>query len=444
MLKPGSLLSMIIVLILAFAVASWGEEPVSSSLPFQKYLPPEKRLSFDEAVARALAQNPTTLNAALEVRRSSALVEQARATSFPTLFGNGIYTRLDHDRSLPGTTPEQTRIFAAKDQISANLTLSMPLLAPQRWAQWKRASDNAKVSHASEEDIRRQIAVAAGRAYLAIILQRRQVDVNERARDNARVHMEFADARLEGGVGNRIDQVRAAQEYRADEAQVQSVYAALTRAREALGVLVGSNEPVDAAGEVTLPVAPAIQEALEEARSRRRDVAAFQLRKESADRSLGLNWTDYMPLLTANFQPFYQHPASLTTPQTGWQAQLVLSIPFYDGGLRYGQGHERKALADEATVALEGALRQAQSDVRAAFETLRRADDSLKAAREAARLSGEALQLANLAYRAGATTNLEVVDAERRTRDAETIAVIAEDTARQARLDLLAASGRFP
>jgi len=195
---------------------------------------------------------------------------------------------------------------------------------------------------------------------------------------------------------------------------------------------------------VSLPVAPSIQEALEESRSRRRDVVAFQVRKDSADRSLGLNWTDYMPLLTASFQPFYQHPATLTTPRTGWQAQLILSIPFYDGGLRYGQAHERKALADEATVALEGALRQAQSDVRAAFETLRRADDSLKAAREAARLSEEALQLANLSYRAGATTNLEVVDAERRARDAETTAVIAEDTARQARLDLLAASGRFP
>ena len=38
----------------------------------------------------------------------------------------------------------------------------------------------------------------------------------------------------------------------------------------------------------------------------------------------------------------------------------------------------------------------------------------------------------------------EVIDAERQARDAETQAAIAEDTARQARLDLLAASGRFP
>jgi len=36
------------------------------------------------------------------------------------------------------------------------------------------------------------------------------------------------------------------------------------------------------------------------------------------------------------------------------------------------------------------------------------------------------------------------VDAERRSRDAEVAALVAEDGARQARIDLLSASGRFP
>lgn len=36
------------------------------------------------------------------------------------------------------------------------------------------------------------------------------------------------------------------------------------------------------------------------------------------------------------------------------------------------------------------------------------------------------------------------LDAERRARDAESAAAVSEDAARQARLDLLLASGRFP
>jgi outer membrane protein TolC len=79
-----------------------------------------------------------------------------------------------------------------------------------------------------------------------------------------------------------------------------------------------------------------------------------------------------------------------------------------------------------------------------AVEESRRADKAMKSAASAAKLAHEALELANRAYRAGATTNLEVIDAERRARDADTAAVIAEDNARQARLDLLAAAGQFP
>src|SRR5262249_58427683 len=135
----------------------------------------------------------------------------------------------------------------------------------QRWANWIGASANVQVPRASEQDLRRQIALAAARAYLAIIFQRKQVVVTEQARDNAKAHLDFASARFSGGVGNRIDEVRAAQEYSTDETQLQAVYTALTRSREALGVLIGANEPVDATDDVVLAPPPSIEDALREA-----------------------------------------------------------------------------------------------------------------------------------------------------------------------------------
>ena len=82
--------------------------------------------------------------------------------------------------------------------------------------------------------------------------------------------------------------------------------------------------------------------------------------------------------------------------------------------------------------------------MRAAFEEVRRADEALKASTASSEVAKQALDLSNKAYAAGATSNLELIDAERRTRDAETQTAVAEDAARQARVDLLAASGRFP
>ena len=149
-------------------------------------------------------------------------------------------------------------------------------------------------------------------------------------------------------------------------------------------------------------------------------------------------------MLSGVVQPFYQTPATLTLPTTGWQAQLLLTIPIFDGGNRYGLKHERDAVYAQSQTRVEALLRQARSEVRVAFEAVERADDALAQAKEASALAQEALELSLLAYRAGATTNIEVVDAERRALDAETDAAVAEDSSRQARLDLLAASGRFP
>ena len=63
---------------------------------------------------------------------------------------------------------------------------------------------------------------------------------------------------------------------------------------------------------------------------------------------------------------------------------------------------------------------------------------------ERAQLANDAMRLADIAYRAGASTNLELIDAQRVARDAETQANLAENNERQAILDFLAASGRFP
>ncbi|MBI5480889.1 MAG: TolC family protein [Deltaproteobacteria bacterium] len=399
-----------------------------------------KPLGFNEAVQRALARNPSVTVAQEEIRRAEALVRQSRAGSLPTLYANATYTRLDAARTMASTG----YVVAEANQWYGNLTLSVPLVQAQRWAAWSHARDNVEVSRFSARDVRRQIAVATARAYLAVVTQKRVLDVNVRARETARAHHDYAHARRRGGVGNRIDEVRAAQELATTEATVEAAEAGLAKAREALGVLVGAESPVDTADEPLLPGAGPVPQALEEAERSRADVLAARARRRAAERVLRDSWTDFMPSLVGNFQPFFQDPPSLVLPKTGWQATLTLSWALYDGGLRYGQRRERAALVAEANAALDAALRQARSDVRTAAEAVRRADASLTAARKAALLARQALELSTLAYRAGATTNIEVIDAERRARDAETTAAIAEDNARQARLDLLAASGKFP
>ena len=365
-----------------------------------------------------------------------------RSASLPTLSANASYTRLDHDRTLTGASG--TQVISPADQVNANLLLNVPLVAPPRWVQWSHAKDDVEVARMSAEDVRRQLALSTGRTYLEIIAQHHVVEVSQRARDAARAHYQFAHQRFAGGYGTRLDEVRAAQEVATDESQLQASVANLAKLREALGVLMALDRPVDVTEDVTLPGAPTLEESLKDALSLRADVRLFRGRLHAAERVAHDDWADYMPSLLLTAQPFYQDPPTLQLPQFGFQGELLLSWTIYDGGLRYGLGKERAAVVREARASVEGGVRQAQSEVRAADEEVRRSAAALAAARDAAKLAAEALALTNLAYRAGASTNIEVIDAERAARDADTAVAQAEDAWRQATLDLLLASGRFP
>jgi outer membrane protein len=429
--------------LLAGAGAAGGEEaPTIRPIPAVEPVAPEasaayEKISLAEAVRRALARHPTAVIAAQEVKRSQALLAQARAGSLPSVALAGMLTRLDDDRIFSGTT----RVIAAQNQQSANLSFTVPLIAPRAWTVWSEASANVNTAKAASEDVRRTLAVSVARAYLAIISLKRQVDTSNRAVANDRSHYDYTHTRFAGGVGNRVDEVRAAQQLAADQALLSSTYTALLRAREALSVLVADDKPVDTLDDVVLAKADT---SFDQAAARRTDVQAAKQRALTVEKIRKDSWTDFMPTVSGQFQPFFQHPSSLTMPTTGWQAFLILNFPLIEGGLRRGQMRERDALLAEARAQYDGLLRQTRSDLRVAVEEVRRADEAMRSASTAAELAHQALDLANLAYHAGATTNIEVIDAERRARDADSAVVLAEDNVRQARLDLLVAAGQFP
>lgn len=460
----GAVLTVAVVVVATATAYGAAEASAIRPIPTLEPVMPEaanqyEKISLTEAVRRALVRNPTAVIAFQEMQRSQALLEQARAGSLPSLVLNGNLTRLDADRTLTAAgplvdgvvvgnhvtsftyAPPSSRVIAGKNQQAANLTLNLPLLAPRAWANWSEASTNVLTAKAAREDIRRTLGTSVARAYLAIISLKRQVDTTTRAVANDRSHYDYTHTRFAGGVGTRVDEVRAAQQLAADQASLSSVFSSLARAREALSVLVAENEPVDTLDDLSLPNPDT---SFDQAASARQDVQAAKQRAQAAEKIRRESWTDFMPAINGQVQPFFQHPNSLTTPETGWQAMLVLSFPLVEGGLRHGQMRERDALLAEARAQYDGLLRQTRSELRVAVEAVRRADEAMRSAGAAAELAHQGLDLANLAYHAGATTNIEVIDAERRARDADTAVVIAEDNVRQARLDLLVAAGQFP
>jgi outer membrane protein TolC len=329
-------------------------------------------------VQRAIAANPTVERAATTVRNAEALLAQARAAVRPTVDGTISTTVIDDERGFDGNVvqPRTQTLFAG--------SAAAPVLAMAQWAARARAEERIGVAELDVADVRRQVGVAAAEAYLAVIGAKRQLDVNERARDNAQAQFDYARARREGCVGSRLNELRAAQELAVVQELVERARLSVALGQEALGLIAAADRPLDSAGEPALET-PAVSG--ESWLRDRTDIKLFDARIDLAGRVVELSL---------------------------------------------------------ARVDLKDAELRAKSGERAARVSIDAEARSLERAREAAEHAAEVLRITDVAFRAGATTNIELIDAQRQSRDAETAVRQAEDRARLARLALLVAVGRFP
>jgi outer membrane protein TolC len=392
-------------------------------------------VSFDDAVARAIAANPSVERAATAVATAEALLAQARAAVRPSVDGSVVTTVLDAERGFSGN------VVQPQTQVLFGGSAGVPVLAMAQWAARAQAAQRVDVERLGVADVRRQVGVAAAESYLAIIGAKRQIQVNEVARDNARAQLEYATARREGGVGSRLNEVRAAQEVAVVEELLERSRLSLALGQEALGLLMAADGPVDTAAEPALetPVAEGESWLLD-----RTDIRLFQARIDLASRVVDESWRDWVPTVRASFEPQYITPSGLFQPSGTWRALFSAAVPLFDGGQRRAVRAGREAELSAARVNRREAELQARSAVRSARASIDSEGRALERAREAAGHAVEVLRITDIAFRAGATTNIELVDAQRRARDAETAVTQAEDRIRLARLALLVALGRFP
>jgi outer membrane protein TolC len=393
-----------------------------------------RRVEFDQAVEQAIARNPTVASAATAITQANALLQQAKAAVMPGLAASLTNNTLDSARGFSGgvTQPRNQTVIGA--------SATWNVLDATRWAEIAHARDEVQVSTFSSAEARREIGVAAAQAYLAVIAAHRQVDVDARALANARAHLTYAQQRLTGGVGTRLDQLRAAQEAAGDEARLENSRFALAQSQEALGVLLDDPGPVDAGAEPTFELPATITEA---DWANRPDLRAQVASIDAAERVVHDAWKQWLPSAGVSFTPQYVTPSGLFAPSRTWVFSVGVSQRIFDPSYRATTALNRVEL-DRAQLARQSLETEIRSEVRLAQAAVDSYERARAAAREASDQAAEVLRVATAAFQLGATTNLEVIDAERTARDAESAATMADDAWRRARLNLLVALGQFP
>jgi len=404
-----------------------------------------ERVTFQQAIDRAIANNPSAAVAAAGILRAEGLLTQARSATMLQVTGSVVSTTLNKGVDFDGA------IVQPRSQLTASLTLDQPLVAAAAWARRAQAKDNVQIAELGAVETRRQIALAAADAYLSIIARLRVLEGNNRARDTARAHFDLATQLEQQGTGSRLNALRAQQQVTTFERQVETASLAVYLAREALGVILVANGPVDAIDEPSFALPPDaaalgttstdLTPALLQSRP---DLRLFSSQRQAAQRVLSDSSKDRWPSLDAVFLPQTIRPAAFFSEANSWRFLLQSTIPVFDSGQRSGAKIQRQAALDVAQANLAGAVTQASSQVRVAREGVASSERSLASAQAAADQAQQVVNIVNISFRAGGATNIEVIDAERSARDADTAVAVVEDLLRRSRLDLLLALGRFP
>ncbi len=167
---------------------------------------PTERVTFDEAIRRAIEKNPTVVAAATGILRAEGLIRLARAATRPQVAGSITTTTLNTGVDFQGS------VVTPQNQVTASLTADMPIVAAAAWARRAQAEDVKSVSQLALADTRRQIAFATADAYLTIIASRRVVESTTRSRDVAKVHFDYATELEQKGSGSRLNALRAQQQ----------------------------------------------------------------------------------------------------------------------------------------------------------------------------------------------------------------------------------------
>ena len=394
---------------------------------------PRQVKSWDEALALLRAHSPDYITSYESVRRAEAQSRIALAAVLPTLNAQGSYVHQFFTETIP--FGGASFVTPPPDLFAAGATLQWSVLNPRAMYAVGTARDNVRATALSFEDKRRVIALTVVNAMLSTLAAARVAELNRVGLRSALERLALTQARLQYGQGTPLDVDRAAQDVAASRALLISGDEALRQSREALGAALGSTTAMAAPGDLSLDefdAAVARTCRLNDDIEHRPDVVAARLRAEIAERGVHDAELIFSPSLSVGSQATAQTVAILA-PLNTWSVQAVLSVPLYDGGVRYGAMKDSRSALEQARQALVTARISAIVSAAQAERSVAVYEASRQVAQEQRDLAARVDQRTRDGYARGAGTSLDLVVSAQSLRQADINLVLLEVQVGEAR-----------
>jgi outer membrane protein TolC len=395
---------------------------------------PALALTLEDALAIADREAIDLEIARLQVERSEAAERIAWAGILPLITGNVTYQRFDQP------IQRGDLVVREENQITGQLVVSETLSLRSVGA-IRLAEAGSDVTRIALEDARLRAHAAIARLFFVVLAARRTSELTRAQIGEATRQLEAARVRARVGVAIGLDVARA--EVAALDAlrRIEDADRALARAWDQLGDALGRTEPIDAVAS-TLPAISLDEIAtIDRVSSARVDVRAAEASREQASRAIDDAWFRFVPSLAISWTGSATAPTTAFAPGTQWVFAASVSVPFYDGGARYGALRDAQLAVRQADERIEQARRRVRVEIRDALRRVASADRSAAIAARQADVARRAAEQAEQGYAAGALSGLELDAARRAAEQAELQRILADLERENARIDMLTASG---
>lgn len=395
----------------------------------------QRVLTLEECVRIAWGEQPQVAIAERDWRIAVERAKSVRANLFPQLSAGYQFRRFLSTRSIfqLGLTRVVTEPTEFKE---TSLSLSQLLFDTfQTPLQIRQARAQANAASFTYERTRADIALQVAQQFFAVLKARAQVGLQERVLERARRLLEAAEAGFQAGTNARLDVLRAQVQVRTAEVELLSAQNQERMAMLALRNLMGVNDDfafdIAELSEEPVEDLPSLTQLLAQALRQRPEVRESEWRRESADATRRLARLAMMPTLTVNGS-YNRYPFSSRNIDKEWSVNFVISYPIFDGGRLRAELTMAEMQLEQAELTLRRTLDNVRLDVQQAYLNFQNARERLSAAQEAVREASETARLTEEAYRAGAASLLDVLNAQVALAQAEAQEVQARYDLRQA------------
>jgi len=410
---PDRLLSVLLAIVLSVAGDAAAQEV------------PALRLTLEDAQSRAVEASHRLAEARAREAAAQAVVASRAAADLPIVSAAAGYTRTNHvvEFTVPGPTGVPRVLYPdVPDNYRTRLDLQWPIYSGGRGDALERAARAEAAAVSAEIAVARaDLQLEVARAFWAVVTARAAATVLEQGVARAQAHV--ADARDRFNAGLVPPNEIASAEAQAARARMLLIEARNQRdvSLADLSRLVGTDpgQPIEPAAALDAETGPGAQSQslLAEAQGARGERRAIERRIEAADEQLAATAASRRPTVAVAAGVDYARPNARIFPRRdawkeSWDVGVNVGWTLWDGGRSAADIAASASLASAARQRLEEfdsilgvEIRQRTIDIDSGRAAVAAADEAVRAAAEARRVVAER-------YRAGAGTQIEVLDAE--------------------------------